>query len=806
MARRASSAGRSDEAPHVLLDLPVAGVQLRLDVAALELALHLVLVLARHNVLEGQLLPGEVRVEAVDGPGDVEEAARGDPGGVAGGGALEEHAGHEDDVEDVAQEHVPEFADPEEAAEVRLPRLREGDEVAVDEPADSEVEEGEQPHGRAEGAEDDGDEHVDGPSRAPGAEAVVVLVLGLGHGGGHVLAEDGPEGEVLAQGHVAQDVHAVCGPVHHHEVHVEVSGEGHGRAQRAEEGHRALKHRCREFRDVLAYGRHKDDKDELEVKVHELQLVLGGGVGLQREAELQDQEDEGRQESDHEREAHGGRQALPGGLQGAHIHGLGDVCDADDQGHVGHVEPDDEKVTRDRPARLRRGVLREIGPEHVLGLRRDLDVPLLLVLGDGVEPQRYLRIGAVVKGHKAVAAVAARVADGLRVLQDLRPHVLHLLPDVLELVLVVRHGFDLRTREGRTDHRGRASVLLSLLRLEEVFLGSLEGLLQCGKVLRVLGHVGVLDPVGAREHLLEKLLQRGVRAALLADVHYQDGVGPDLCHVLQPSSTQVHKLVLRVHDAVRDAEYHAPNDEGVDPIEPAAVLDVAEGEIAEVVRPSGVAAEDEVHGTHDQQHRAPGYEADLHAELGELQEHGVVHAARRDPILLAVAQRGADPAEVGSCVRIRRRGAVKDTPGVYEGVMHAQQGEDHDTKDHGRHVRNAGAYEGIHVAGRVQGQAQGVRRRRSRLRRRKRRRGPDGGSTAGGLRALGGGALVGPHALAASAFVDLRTGLGQGRASQRRRQIPGARGADHMQRSLLDEVHVGLAIATRLGVRIEVGA
>mmetsp|Transcript_139915 Transcript_139915/g.390004 ORF Transcript_139915/g.390004 Transcript_139915/m.390004 type:complete len:251 (+) Transcript_139915:384-1136(+) len=245
------------------------------------------------------------------GPEHVNEAAHGDPAWNVVACTLVEHAGHQDNINGQADEDVPQRCDPEVPAQVRLPSFCKGDQVAVHNPADEEVQKRQQVHGRTQGAEHDADQEINGPASAARTQPVVVLILWLRHGCSLLWAVECEKSLELKQVHVAQYVHAVRRPLQNHVVHVEVGGEGQGRAQEVEDRQGTFGHRDQELREVPAHGRGQEHEDNLEPEVIVLQPMLRPSICLECEEPPKDDNNEGRQEGDHDGQAKRGRQARP---------------------------------------------------------------------------------------------------------------------------------------------------------------------------------------------------------------------------------------------------------------------------------------------------------------------------------------------------------------------------------------------------------------------------------------------------------------------------------------------------------------
>mmetsp|Transcript_51055 Transcript_51055/g.142858 ORF Transcript_51055/g.142858 Transcript_51055/m.142858 type:complete len:223 (-) Transcript_51055:1292-1960(-) len=221
---------------------------------------------------------------------------------------------------------MAQLADPKITPEVWLPGFREHEEIAIDKPEPGKGDEAKQGDRRRHGAKDDGDAKCDAPARATGAQAVVVLVLRLGHVLGLLLCEYPFECQELGQNDVPHQDHGVGRPLQRHEVHVEMRGVRHGVRQHAEDPQRIFHEGIHEAVDVLAHcGRH-DHKHGLEPEVVNLQLVLCEGRCLEREEDLEDEDQEGGQERHHDLQAQGWGKGRPDRTQ---VDGFGNVGDTD---------------------------------------------------------------------------------------------------------------------------------------------------------------------------------------------------------------------------------------------------------------------------------------------------------------------------------------------------------------------------------------------------------------------------------------------------------------------------------------------
>eukprot|EP00413_Alexandrium_margalefii_P000777 CAMPEP_0204511766 /NCGR_PEP_ID=MMETSP0661-20131031/603_1 /ASSEMBLY_ACC=CAM_ASM_000606 /TAXON_ID=109239 /ORGANISM="Alexandrium margalefi, Strain AMGDE01CS-322" /LENGTH=360 /DNA_ID=CAMNT_0051516863 /DNA_START=194 /DNA_END=1277 /DNA_ORIENTATION=- len=176
--------------------------------------------LAVCQLVEGQVLP----MQFLEAPPRIHEVpgAEGSEHGLRPPGPLDELPDRQEVVDPEAPLRVPQLVNPEDAPEVHLSSLSKDNQVAVDELAQEEVDDGEQADARADGAEDQADRGVDGPTRAPRADAVVVLVLGLGELPSAGLVAALPIDEELDKVHVSGDLQAVRIALDDHEAGVEI--------------------------------------------------------------------------------------------------------------------------------------------------------------------------------------------------------------------------------------------------------------------------------------------------------------------------------------------------------------------------------------------------------------------------------------------------------------------------------------------------------------------------------------------------------------------------------------------------------
>mmetsp|Transcript_45210 Transcript_45210/g.137075 ORF Transcript_45210/g.137075 Transcript_45210/m.137075 type:complete len:201 (+) Transcript_45210:395-997(+) len=181
--------------------------------------------------------------------------------------------------------------------------------------------------------------------------------------------------------------------------------------------------------------------------------------------------------------------------------------------------------------------------------------------------------------------------------------------------------------------RVRRVLLFHGLGLVQALLGSRKLLAQDAQLGGVPRAARFGDPV-PREQLLEETpqLRRGLE--ILGDPGHKHGAGPRHLHAVQPVPAMLHELLLLAVCDSRHRVDDAPHDSAVDNVQPTPRLDVPSREIAHVVFPSGMAAEEAMHRAKNEEHRKADNRADLHADHGEVKQHGTVQTHCLDVLLL----------------------------------------------------------------------------------------------------------------------------------------------------------------------------
>mmetsp|Transcript_62718 Transcript_62718/g.115340 ORF Transcript_62718/g.115340 Transcript_62718/m.115340 type:complete len:330 (-) Transcript_62718:271-1260(-) len=171
--------------------------------------------------------------------------------------------------------------------------------------------------------------------------------------------------------------------------------------------------------------------------------------------------------------------------------------------------------------------------------------------------------------------------------------------------------------------------LTTLLRIEfrrrQLFLDDFfpETLtLQSRRTLRHVGRLNLVDP----EELAKENSKPFICLMFLWNAFDHDCCCSGQRQRLQPVDAPVHELVHDTEDVHPHSEDHGPDHSSIHPIEPASILHIAHGQIAQVVVACGVASKRVIHGPHDEEHGQTEDCQDPHAHCGELYEHCLVKA------------------------------------------------------------------------------------------------------------------------------------------------------------------------------------
>mmetsp|Transcript_119210 Transcript_119210/g.299765 ORF Transcript_119210/g.299765 Transcript_119210/m.299765 type:complete len:238 (-) Transcript_119210:172-885(-) len=218
----------------------------------------------------------------------------------------------------------------------------------------------------------------------------------------------------------------------------------------------------------------------------------------------------------------------------------------------------------------------------------------------------------------------------------------------------------------------------------------------------VLGDVGALHIFIARDDLLEELRQLGVAPQVLRDVVHHDGVRTLFRHLPEPGVAVHKELPLRIIQVACDHEDHAPRNEWMHPIEPAAELHIAEGEVAEVIFPSSKPSEGTIHGSDDAEHRHADGEKDLRHQVEVLDHHRIVKTDGFNCLLQLVLHRCRNPAPE-SLIRRESHEAEDRVVRIHDWVARAQVTEDEDQDQGSKAISYDRCDEGHEIASCVQG-------------------------------------------------------------------------------------------------------
>mmetsp|Transcript_61705 Transcript_61705/g.133691 ORF Transcript_61705/g.133691 Transcript_61705/m.133691 type:complete len:421 (+) Transcript_61705:272-1534(+) len=413
------------------------------------------------------------------------------------------------------------LTDPEDTPHVGLLCLCERDEVAVDQPAHSEVYEAERRNRRRERAENDTDAHVDGEACASGAEAVVVLVLRLGLGRCRIVIIEVSEGQELGEIDIPQEVHAVRDPLKDEEVHIEVRRLRHFLGEQQGETHWICEEHLSEGQDVVSDRCHHDDENDLEDKVPPLEFCLCPAVRPQSEESSEDEDQKSRQKGDHELQAQSRSQASPDRLQRAHVDGASNRRHPDDTGQIDDVKNRHKYVSDGFRQGLASRTLLQVTPEQVRGLRRGHHHPFVHV-DAVVQRQGHFSITPVVKGHEACPQVHPTEICGLFL--DPGNLLLGLLASILDLFRVEIDEITMKAAR-----RPLLGILVGgvplTLDLHQGVFGRLRALKERTKSVGVLGDHRGLD-LAASEHLPEEGLEFRVGPVGLWNALHEHRVRP----------------------------------------------------------------------------------------------------------------------------------------------------------------------------------------------------------------------------------------------------------------------------------------
>mmetsp|Transcript_31388 Transcript_31388/g.98425 ORF Transcript_31388/g.98425 Transcript_31388/m.98425 type:complete len:236 (-) Transcript_31388:911-1618(-) len=228
---------------------------------------------------------------------------------------------------------------------------------------------------------------------------------------------------------------------------------------------------------------------------------------------------------------------------------------------------------------------------------------------------------------------------------DPLPLELDLRFQLVNLLLPVGDGLDLAAHHALANHRRRRGIR------GQVDLGLPEGegsilvrLYERVEGRDILHDLHVLDR-RPRQDVLEHVLDLLLRAVLLRDAFDEHRVGPDLGHFAQPLEASGQKLPHCLVGSPRRVDHDKPDHKGMEPIEGDLVLDVAEGQVAEVVLSSSIAAEKEVTGGFDEEYGDAKDRHELRTELGELNEHSMVQGYVLSNLVDGHGHGGTEPSE-----------------------------------------------------------------------------------------------------------------------------------------------------------------